>query len=222
MTYHPEALRLRENVSRALELGAPSVALFPVSESDWRGYEEELEEAHQELADWFIAEARLGRYLPLVVTWGHLRNYHRNAPLGTRPERPCQIGTSLLGIDPDGNVMPCHRYLYRPSDWFGTVDSPDFPPARESYVRISSRDLLGCESCVARPICGGGCRVIVLAEGRDLHSGIHPGFCLNTRVQARAAYRIYDTLMQEQPEHLVAALQRDRPFADSFGELTRL
>lgn len=220
MTYHPEALELRTNVERVLEMGAPSVALCPVVESDWRGREEKLEAAYEELGDWLIQEARQGRYVPLHVTWTLLQRTHNARMGGSRPSRACPVGTSLLAIDPDGHVMPCHRYLYRPQDWFGTVDEPSFPAEREKYVRITSRELLGCDGCLAEPICGGGCRLVVVSERLDLHSGIHPGHCLDTRAHGRMVYRIYDTLMEEQPESFLRALHRNHAgLADTFGEL---
>lgn len=220
MTYHPEALDLVGNVKRVFELGAPSVALCPVVESTWRGYEERLEEAYQDLGDWFLAEARQGRYLPLLVTWHMLRLVHSSNNGGQRPSRACPVGTSLIAVDPDGHIMPCHRYLYRPQDWFGSVDQPPgFPAEREKYVQITSRELLGCQGCVAEQVCGGGCRLVVVAERLDLNSGIHPGHCVNTRAHARMAYRIYNTLMKEQPERFSPALHHNHALTEAFGEL---
>lgn len=219
MTYHPEALDLTTNVRRVLELGAPAVALCQVSESDWRGYEERLEQAWVELGDWFLSEARRGRWLPLENVWVRLRRIHLSRLGAPRPARACPVGTTLLGIDPDGNVMPCHRFLYRPQDWLGTVEEPRLGPERDKYVSISSRDLLGCDDCVAEPICGGGCRLLAISERLDLHSGTHPGYCLNTRAQARMAYRVYDALMEEMPVNFTRALRRRPPVGDSFGEL---
>ena len=219
MTYHPDALELVSNVRRVLELGAPSVALCPVVESDWRGSEERLQEAYFELADWFLAEARQGRYLPLEATWQLLRQTHSVRRGGARPVRPCPVGTSLMAIDPDGYLMPCHRFLYRKQDWLGSVDEPHFPPEREKYVHIATRDLLGCDGCLAEPVCGGGCRMLVVAERLDLNSGIHPGHCLNMRAHARAAYHIYDILMAEQSDSFLAALRHNRASTEAFGEL---
>ena len=219
MTYHPEAMDLKENIERVLELGAPSVALCPVTESNWNGHEEELEEAYEEIADWFIAEARQGRFLPLEITWKQLRKRHAAEHGASRPARPCSVGESLIAIDPDGHVMPCHMYLYRKQDWFGTVDTPEFPPERQQYVHLSTRNLLGCETCPAEPICGGGCRAVAVGELYDFHTGKHPGYCLNTRAQARCAYRIYQTLMDEMPETFLQALRHYKPASDTFGEL---
>ena len=219
MTYHPEVLDLKKNIQRALDLGAPSIALCPVTESNWNGYEERLEEVYQEIADWFISEARQGRFLPLEITWQQLRKTHNAKLGGSRPERPCSVGQSLIAVAPDGHVMPCHMYIYRKQDWFGTVDDPHFPPEREQYVQLSTRTLLGCETCLAEPICGGGCRAVAVGELYDFHTGKHPGYCLNTRAQARCAYRIYQTLMDEMPETFTHALRHYKPASQYFGEL---
>ncbi len=219
MTYHPEALSLRSNVEKVLELGAPSVALCAVHESDWRGYEDQLEQAFQDLANWFIAEALRGSFLPLEVTWQQLRALYRADLGGSRPARPCEVGTSLMAIDPDGAVMPCHRYLYRPQDWLGRVETPEHSSRREQYVRLSSRGILGCDSCVANSVCGGGCRYLVVSEGGDLASGTHSGYCLNTQIRARASQRIYQTLMERIPHEFSGALRSSKPLSESFGEV---
>jgi uncharacterized protein len=192
MTFHPGALDLVGNVRQVLELGVPAVALAGVSEADWSGKEEAVEQAYQELADWFLSETRQGRTPPLVVTQKLLRLRHG----GKRPERACNVGTGILAIDPDGNVMPCHRFLYRPQDWLGSADSPQLSPQRAKYAHLSSAKMPECQGCVAEPVCGGGCRVLALNAGRGLHQ-THPGYCLLTRAHARAVYRIYDTLKAE-------------------------
>jgi uncharacterized protein len=219
VTYHPESLDLAGNVRHVLGMGVSAVSLCPVVESDWRGREEKLEQAYQELAEWFITEALEGRFLPLEVTWHQLLYLHAAQSGGSRPARPCGVATSLVAVDPDGHVMPCHRYLYRKEDWFGTVETTEFPPERERYVRISSRDLLGCDTCLAEPVCGGGCRYLVVTAGQNMSSGTHPGHCLNTRAQARAAYHIYQTLMEQIPEKFSSALRRYPSAAGMFGEL---
>lgn len=220
MTFHPEALDLRANVERVLDLGVPSIALCPVNESDWRGHEERLEEANLELAEWFISEACRGRFLPLEVTWQTLRAVHHSRNGGDRPRRPCEVGTSLLAVDPDGFVMPCHRFLYRKEDWLGRVEDPHLPPQRRQYLTLSSHDILGCQDCSAKPICGGGCRALVLSQGEDLRTGTHPGYCLTTRAQVRASYYIYDQLMEQIPDAFLKVLHNQQSFAERFGELT--
>ena len=196
MTFHPDALDLVGNVRHALELGAPSIALCPVVEADWQGHEEGLETAYQALADWYVEQVRREAPPPLIITNVMLRQLHRARAGAPRPARSCAVGTSLLGVDPDGHVMPCHRFLYRRHDWLGSVDRPHLSDARWQYVHLSSRDILGCAGCVAEPVCGGGCPVVALEAGRGLN-GAHPAYCMLTRAHVRAVLRIYETLQSE-------------------------
>ncbi len=196
MTFHPQALDLVGNVRHALELGAPAVGLCRVIEADWNGHEAALEEACERLADWYIGQVRSGVVPPLVVTHLQLMQLHCSHHGGTRPPRSCRMGHSLLSVDPDGNVMACHRCLYRPADWVGRVEQPVLAPTRQKHIAFSSHQIVGCHSCVARPVCGGGCRVAALEAGYDF-SQAHPHQCLIMRSTARALLRIYDTLMAE-------------------------
>jgi uncharacterized protein len=219
MTFHPQALDLVANVRHALELGAPAVALCPVVEASWAGHEEALDEAYQALAEWYIAEARKGTILPLEVTHTYLRQRHAVSLGEGRPPRACGVGTTMLGITTDGHIMPCHRFLKRPDDWLGTVDQPDLGVKRQPYLHLSSRNLLGCDTCVAESLCGGGCRAVALTAGYDLQSGLHPSYCLTTRAHARAVHRIYDTLMAEQNTAFKTALQHSRALNPALTEL---
>ncbi len=93
--------------------------------------------------------------------------------------------------------MPCHRFLYRPEDWLGTVEQPKLSPARERYLHLKSSDILDCEGCMAKMVCGGGCRVVALNQGLTLKSS-YASHCITMRAHARAAMRIHDTLVGEQ------------------------
>jgi uncharacterized protein len=197
MTFTPETIDLVGNVRHALELGAPAVALCPVLECNWAAYQAELEEAYLKLGDWLLDELRENRVQPLTVTWEYFRQLDRVRRFGAgRPGKPCNVGTGLLAVDPDGNVMPCHRFLYRRQDWLGTVDSTDLSDQRWPYVHLVSRDLLGCDACPAEKLCGGGCRVVVLNSRRPLN-GIHPDYCVTMRAHARMVESLYDALQQQ-------------------------
>jgi uncharacterized protein len=196
MTFHPQALDLVDNVGHVLEMGAPAIALCPVLEVSWDGYEQALERAYEYLADWYLEQARLGSVPPLSVTNTLLKQLHRNRLFGERPIRPCGVGTSMLGVDVDGNVMPCHRFLYRPDDRLGRVEQPALNDKRAQYVELTSRSMIGCDTCMANLVCGGGCRAVAVHAGLRLNEP-HPNHCLTMRAHARVAYRIYDTLMAE-------------------------
>lgn len=207
MTFHQRALDLVGNVTHALELGAPAVGLCRVIEADWEGHEVDLEQAFERLADWYIEQVRGGVIPPLVVTNLQLVQLHCSRHGGARPPRSCRMGHSLLSVDPDGNVMACHRCLYRHAEWLGRVVHPALAATRQKYLDFSSEHMEGCRTCLARPVCGGGCRLVALEAGLAF-SQAHPHQCLIMRCTAKALVRIHDTLLGEGNEafrHLLEA-----------------
>lgn len=218
MTFHPRSLRLVENVERALELGAPSVALAPVVEADWEGCRDQLASALAELEAWFLKQCRAGRFPPLELTWIRLRRWHHVQQGGSRPARPCAVATSFLAVTTDGQVLPCHRFLHRRDEALGTVASPQLSDERWKYVHLSSSDVLGCSECAAQPVCGGGCRVLALDASSSL-TGTHPGHCLLTRLQADMVYRLYATLSAENNAVFRRVLGQPTPLNGALEEL---
>ncbi len=222
MTFTPDNLDFVANVRQAIELGAPWIALCPVLECDWQSHQAELEAAYDRLLEWFVAELRLGKVPPLDVTWGLLSQHDRAVRFGAgRPARPCNVGTSLLAIDTEGNVLPCHRFLYRPQDRLGTVDSTALSSERWKYVHIASRELLGCDDCPANKVCGGGCRLVVLNARKGLDE-VHPAYCVTMLAHYRAACRAYEALMAEQNPLFLNALTRPRNLSGPLAELSRI
>lgn len=210
MTFHPRSLDIVDNIRHLFSLGAPAVVVAPVFEADWTGTADKVEAEFQALADWYIAEARAGRHLALDITDTMLMELHRNQDSGRRPTGPCGMGKRLIGISTSGAVMPCHRFLYRPDDWLGTVDTPVLSEKREPFQHLSTADILGCDGCVAAPMCGGGCPLVALQRGLNLNEP-HPVYCTLTRIHARAVRRIYQTLMAEANPVLLGLLRRGGP-----------
>jgi len=203
----------------ALDLGAHGVALCPVAEAPWQDHLVALEEAFDELGDRFVEEARGGRLYPLEITCLLLREFHEARTRGGRPRRPCAVGPLLLGVDPDGNVMPCHRFLDRPGEWLGSVGEPRLSSDRMEYVTLCSEDFQDCHGCEAAPVCGGGCRVVALNFGTGL-KGTHPGYCAVMRVHSRVVRRIYEALAPERNPVLAGILGGQRPRALSLPDLS--
>jgi uncharacterized protein len=193
MTYTPDNLDLVARVRQALSLAPVGVALCPVLELDWRGHEPSLEAAHQELGDWFLQEFAQGRRPPLEVTWELLRAYTARLGCQGRPERACPVGDSLLGVDSQGHVLPCHRFLHQARDRLGTVSDENLPLERWRYVHLHRAEIPDCPSCEARTVCGGGCRAVALQSGYGLQ-GVHPNHCLFMRMHIRQVERIHKHL----------------------------
>ena len=195
MTYHPESLNLQEKVEAALEMGARWIVLSPVVEANWAGHERALWEQSRRLGDWFVREFERGQTPPLQHYWNWLLDYHAQFHgLEQRPAKACKLGTQLLAFDTAGNVLPCQRYLYRKHERLGNVLRDErLPPERDRYVHLSRAEIPDCHGCVARAVCGGGCRVLAQEAGLGLH-GVHPNHCLLTQTQMQQVVSVYARL----------------------------
>lgn len=213
-TFHPGALDLRGRVEHLLGLGAPRIALCPVMDHDWEPHVARVEEAYQDLGEWVLERTGPGGIPPLEVTRRLLWDWHAATTGRPRPVRPCPVGHDLLAVDPEGNVMPCHRFLYRPGDWLGTVERPDvLSGRRRPFVEIDSSRMEECRGCAAEPVCGGGCRLVALDRGLGLHDP-HPGHCIPMRAHLEMVVRLHAYLLER--GWLLAALHPPRPESPEF------
>ena len=193
-TFTPDGLDLPERVQALMDIGAPAVALFPVQECAWEHALPEVDRAYERLGQWFLEHSTPDSLPPLVVTRKLLLEWHRHLKTGSRPPRPCPVGHSLLGIDPEGQVMPCHRFLDRRQDHLGTLEEPGLrSEARRPYLALGSETLADCSGCPAAGVCGGGCRLVPLQKGHELHQ-VDPAYCIPMRAHHRAVVALYDEL----------------------------
>lgn len=203
MTYHPGSLKLLDNVQAAMQLGAPWISLSPVIEADWTGVQQQLEQQSQRLTDWFLQEIESGRVPPLEMHWRFLSALQQR---GQRPARACELGKGILAVDTAGNILPCHRYLYRKQDHLGSLDRPErFSERRQPYLELTRAEVPECATCIANTVCGGGCRVVAQEAGYGLQ-GVHPNHCLLTRIHVRQMLRVLQRLGDS--PRLAALLQR--------------
>ncbi|MCK5806581.1 MAG: SPASM domain-containing protein [Lentisphaeria bacterium] len=74
------------------------------------------------------------------------------------PDIGCGICRNDQGVDVDGRLYPCHRYVGMESYVIGNVHSgPDLNAARRGYERIYATWFSICSDCWARYICNGSC-----------------------------------------------------------------
>ena len=197
LTFTPDNLDLVEAVRDVLSIAPVGIALSPVVEMDWSGHEQALEQAYQELGDWFLQEFAQGRRPPLEVTWELMRSYVGHLDCQSRPVKACPLGTSLMAVDAQGNVLPCHRFLHQPKDRLGLVEAQELPAERWRYVHLHTLEIPDCAQCEARTVCGGGCRAVALQAGYGLE-GVHPNHCLLLRTHMRMVRRIHQCVSDTQ------------------------
>ena len=86
---------------------------------------------------------------------------------GEKREHFCGAGESMVGITPDGTVLPC-ILLGEADGALGHVDDPSATwKARGRAWREGRRPRAECLACEAHDLCGGGCPAILPICGAD-------------------------------------------------------
>jgi len=71
----------------------------------------------------------------------------------------CAIGNQIV-ISPDGEIGPCHGFLYNKKYFSQEIDEVDTIYSNGDFIEWSKRfpiNMEKCDNCVAIGICGGGC-----------------------------------------------------------------
>lgn len=189
LTATPRHRHLRASVESLMALGFHSVGVSPsLSARDPALQFEATDMAALlaqmiECADAFEAATLAGRPYPFANLLALLRELHR----GTHRPWPCGAGAGYLGVDADGALSACHRFVDDPRAAMGHVDLGIDDGARERWLtqrRVERQQ--PCASCWARYLCGGGCHHDVLARGRPacdfIRGWLHHGLQLYARL----------------------------------------
>lgn len=124
--------------------------------------------------DWFLgqmkvcghialAELKAGRPFPFSNFTTAIDEIHR----GTHRPYPCGAGAAYLSVNATGEVFACHRLIDDPAFAMGDVVSGLDHSARSRHLSRSHVDqMVPCNSCWARYLCGGGCYHEVSRRGR--------------------------------------------------------
>jgi uncharacterized protein len=124
-----------------------------------------------------------------------LKELHR----GSRRPLPYGAANGYVSLGADGGYFTCHRTIDDPRHQLGNLDAGLDLEARIRFLKARHVDRQeSCRSCWARYLCGGGCHVEVLAEGRTGCDYIRGwlDYCLG----------LYDNVLTDRPD----LLQQDR------------
>jgi uncharacterized protein len=149
-----------------------------------------LAREYQAAADFYVLGVASGapfRLSPLEKTILRLKGLKR-------PEAPCGAGRSLIAVDCDGILYPCHRFVgdrrFAAGDVDRGVDAEILKPFQAFRARFHARPQGrgGCAYCSAVMTCVGGCPAANVAATNDPRS-IPPAWCQVQRIVAREALR---------------------------------
>jgi uncharacterized protein len=118
-----------------------------------------------------------------------LKELHRGS---SRP-LPCGAANGYVSLGAGGGYFTCHRTVDDPRHQLGNLAAGLDREARTRFLEARHVDCQEpCRSCWARYLCGGGCHVEVLAEGRTGCDYIRGwlDYCLG----------LYDKVLTERPD----------------------
>lgn len=95
----------------------------------------------------------------IAKRFGNIIRYLQRIHTASIRDRTCQSGQSLLAVDIEGNMYPCHRFISCEEYKLGSVfdDNIHQINTHKFYKEFGIRNHEKCLSCVARNFCCGGC-----------------------------------------------------------------
>jgi uncharacterized protein len=195
MTVTPESAGcMCANIRYLMSIGFKRVVTTPAYELDWSPAQlDELTREMRAVSDLYMAEYRAGRWIGIKFLDDSIQRM-----IARKPRHwACAAGRTMLGVDVEGNIFPCHRFLGLGKDhpmWMGTLDNYD-DSVRDHFLNLSPRTT-ECDSCIAAEICAGGCYFVNFLTQGDLTKS-NPRFCRYIRDGLVEGMRVNRILLRE-------------------------
>ncbi|MGB0523929.1 MAG: radical SAM protein, partial [Flammeovirgaceae bacterium] len=97
-------------------------------------------------------------------------------------EQQCGAGSKVLGITPQGKLLPCGRFQWNDTPFFlGSIQETqlaDFESKRTEFHHLVPENWYNCSSCEAKKICGFGCQAFIVRSKQQANVD-----CLPTKMR---------------------------------------
>jgi uncharacterized protein len=168
VTVTPKNLDLVQTLEAFVGMGFHSVGFSPLLNAPAGG---ELD--REQLAIMLEQMITCGRRFESAIVAGRrysfsnmvtaLKELHR----GTHNPYPCGAGVGYFGVDADGVLYACHRFVSDEYHIFGTVENGVDRARQDAWMKERHvNHQVPCRDCWARYLCGGGCHHEVIKRGR--------------------------------------------------------
>ena len=199
VTVTPENLDLVPTLEAFVEMGFHSVGFSPLLNAPNGG---ELGREHLAImleqmiacGQRFERAVATGRRYPFSNMVTALKEIHR----GTHHAYPCGAGIGYFGVDADGALYACHRFVNDDDHIFGSVENGVDRERQHAWMEqrhVNHQE--PCRDCWARYLCGGGCHHEVIKRGRHacdyIRGWLH--YCLTA----------YTRLLKARPDYFATA-----------------
>lgn len=112
---------------------------------------------------------------------------------------PCNIGSSALGIDSEGDIYPCHHFWGETDMKIANIKNgvPSLDSRKSLYFSVEERN--DCRNCWAKHICGGECyhRSYTIGKG---YSGVDRQTCKEKKELITHNIKLTASLIDSYPE----------------------
>lgn len=152
----------------------------------------------EKVTDWWIDEMREGRHWDLY----HLRNMFMGIWSGRRMRKLCPSGVSHVGVDTQGNILPCHRFCNlqsTPEYLLGTLETGITNLSLVETIKnydLAEANKERCKDCPAVLSCHALCLHEMMLAGNGMFEPCEH-YCKVWPVYWRVAMRAHTILMAE-------------------------
>lgn len=155
VTLCKEFPRFQTIISSLEKLGFNNIVLSPVTSNYSFSFDkkamEKLENELRKYASDFLKN--LGKKKSV---FSNFINALRFLYVGGNKDFSCGAGWNLVGVDPEGKIFPCHRFVGIEKMSIGDLNN-GFNEKRSFFINFNVTKRIFCKKCFARFICGGGC-----------------------------------------------------------------
>jgi radical SAM protein with 4Fe4S-binding SPASM domain len=135
----------------------------------------------------------------------HIEHFESYAKGSDNSPYPCGAGRGYIGIDTDGSMWPCHRFIkftdtrhWSEKEWcFGHVEHGITKPGvRDKFINFKS-ECSGSE-CYRKSPCHGGCYAVNLDNTGDIMTP-DVGVCAYVKMQLSVSAKYKDLIGLQSP-----------------------
>ncbi|MBI2877153.1 MAG: SPASM domain-containing protein [Candidatus Tectomicrobia bacterium] len=184
-------------------------ARYALSPEDLSAFLEQLRRLAQRCLSASIPAARAGE-APCRegIALSNLSHLLQALHQGQRRPYPCGAGLGLLGVDPNGEIYPCHRFAGSPDLILGRIErGVDLGRQAAFFQRVHATKRVGrCAECWLRSLCAGGCYFESFIRHGDPFAP-NLDTCRWLEAWIEEGLKIYVTLAQDRPELFLELLE---------------
>jgi uncharacterized protein len=153
--------------------------------------------------------------------FGNIVRYLQKICSANIRERACGAGHSLMAVDIDGRIYPCHRFVSNQEYVIGSVFDDDIKSINDHrfYNDLGIRKHSKCLSCIARNFCCGGC----MSSNYDLTSKTtecSETACYQAIEEMKIMAKLYTVLSKEQLSNILTYKSNQEESERIFAEMS--